>query len=56
MLKEEDLLGNKKKSSIRIYDPQSGEVEVLSEAIVTGRPFSYAKYLIFCWNKFDSDS
>lgn len=47
MLKEEDLLGNKKKSSIRIYDPLSGEVEGWSEAMVTGMLLSYAKYLIF---------
>lgn len=47
MLKEEDLLGNKKKSSIRIYEPLSDEAEAWSEAIVTGTLLPYAKYLIF---------
>lgn len=56
MLKEEDLLGNKKKSSIRIYEALSGEAESWSEAIVTGTLLPYTKYLIFCWDKFDSDS
>jgi len=56
MIKEDDVLENKKKSSTRIYEPVSGEAEAWSEAIVTDTLLPYAKYLIFCWNKFDSDS
>lgn len=56
MVKEEDVLGSKKKGLIGIYWPLFGEAQAWSEAIVTGKSLPYAKQLIFYCNKFDSDS